>query len=56
MPIAVAPELSVSMQTDCATTAAVRIDVSAVTLLPQWYRESMDLGLVVADLCDRETL
>ncbi len=29
--------------------------MSAETLLPQWYGESMDLGLAVAGLYDRET-
>jgi len=53
--IATVPELSVSMQTVGAITAALRIDVSAETLLPQWYGESVDLGFAVTGLYDRET-
>jgi len=55
MSIATVPELSVSMQTVGAITAALRIDVSADTLFPQWYGESMDLGLAVTGLYGRET-
>ena len=53
--IAEAPELSVPAQTVGAITAALGIDVSAETLCPQWYGESMDLGLAVAGLYERET-
>ncbi len=52
--IAEAPELGVPTRTVGDITAAIGIDVSAETLLPQWYGEAMDLGLAVAGMYDRE--